>query len=67
MMYIVTKTMDGSKVGVKDIARHTDTPEPFVAKILQTLSRRGIVSSVKGPNGDFYVETKCWDFKIMNE
>ncbi|MGC1240436.1 MAG: Rrf2 family transcriptional regulator [Chryseosolibacter sp.] len=58
MMYIVTHTKNGSRVGIKDIARYTDTPEPFVAKILQILSRRGIVSSAKGPNGGFYIDTK---------
>ncbi len=58
MMYIVTKTSGGIKVGIKDIARNTDTPEPFVAKVLQTLSRSGIVASIKGPNGGFYLEPK---------
>lgn len=57
MVYIVNKAKDGSKVGLKDIARFTDTPEPFVAKILQILSRKGIVSSVKGPNGGFFIES----------
>lgn len=58
MMYIVSKTGDGCKVGIKDIARKTDTPEPFVAKVLQTLSKQGIVASIKGPNGGFYIEPK---------
>lgn len=55
MIFIVTRTADGSRVGTKDIARQTDSPEPYVAKVLQTLSKRGMVSSVKGPNGGFYV------------
>lgn len=58
MMYIVTKAGDGCKVGIKDIAHNTETPEPFVAKVLQTLSKRGIVASIKGPNGGFYLEPK---------
>ena len=58
MMYIVTISKDGAKVGIKEIARQTDTPEPFVAKVLQILSKRNIVSSVKGPNGGFYLEPK---------
>jgi Rrf2 family iron-sulfur cluster assembly transcriptional regulator len=58
MIYIVTKTSDGSRVGIKDIANQTDTPEPFVAKVLQTLSRKQIVASVKGPNGGFFIEPK---------
>lgn len=56
MIYIVRKTADGSKAGIKEIARYTDSPEPFVAKVLQTLSRQGLVSSTKGPRGGFYLE-----------
>ena len=66
MMYIVTKTKDGSKAGIKDIARHTDTPEPFVAKILQTLSKEGIVSSIKGPNGGFYIDPRQKEISLMD-
>lgn len=40
-------------VGVKEIAKGINAPEYFVAKILQELSRKKIVSSVKGPNGGF--------------
>lgn len=58
MIYIVRKTADGSKAGIKEIARYTDSPEPFVAKVLQVLSRQGLVSSTKGPGGGFYIEPK---------
>lgn len=58
MIYIITETTDGSRVSIKDIALHTDTPEPFVAKVLQTLSRRGIIGSIKGPNGGFFLVPK---------
>lgn len=66
MIFIVTRTADGSRVGIKDIARHTGTPEPFVAKILQTLSKRGIVSSVKGPNGGFYVDADAEEIPLID-
>lgn len=56
MIYILTETSDGSKVGIRDIAKNIDAPEPFVAKVLQVLSRRRIVASVKGPNGGFFAE-----------
>ncbi len=45
---------EGRKVGIKEICRLANTPESFTAKILQTLVRRGIVSSQKGPTGGFY-------------
>jgi Rrf2 family protein len=58
-LYISVKSIDGSKLGIKEIAKEIDSPVHFTAKILQTLSREGIVSSVKGPNGGFYLDPKA--------
>lgn len=58
MVYIVSKTGEGLRVGIKEIAKNIDAPEAFVAKILQALSRSGLVSSIKGPNGGFFIEEK---------
>ncbi|MFZ1806279.1 MAG: Rrf2 family transcriptional regulator [Cyclobacteriaceae bacterium] len=55
-LYISIKSIDGSRLGIKEIAKEIDSPEPFTAKILQTLSREGIISSIKGPNGGFFLE-----------
>jgi len=43
------------KVGAKEIADNIDIPVPFLSKLLQTLSRKGLISSTKGPNGGFYL------------
>jgi Rrf2 family protein len=56
VLYIAIKSVDGSRLGIKEIAKEIDSPEPFTAKILQTLSREGIISSAKGPNGGFYLD-----------
>lgn len=56
VFYIAHRTIDGSRVGIKEIAAEIDSPEPFLAKILQDLSRKGLVQSVKGPNGGFYMD-----------
>ena len=56
MIFIAQKTKSGNKVGIKEIAKATDAPEYFIAKILQDLSRKGLVQSMKGPTGGFYVE-----------
>jgi Rrf2 family protein len=58
-LYISIKSVDGSKLGIKEIAKEIDSPEPFTAKILQTLSREKIISSIKGPNGGFYLDPKA--------
>ena len=55
MLYIAHKTTTGNKVGIRDIAAGIDSPELYLAKILQDLSRKGLISSIKGPNGGFYI------------
>ncbi|MCO4293945.1 Rrf2 family transcriptional regulator [Solitalea sp. MAHUQ-68] len=66
LIYIVYKSGDGNKLGIKDIAKEIGSPEHFTAKILQTLSRQGIISSTKGPNGGFYVEKDTAPIPIIN-
>lgn len=58
LIFIAQKSKDGSRVGIKDISAGIDSPEYFIAKILQDLSRKGFVQSAKGPNGGFYMEGK---------
>ncbi len=56
MVYIAQKGAGGKRVGIKEISQGIDSPEPFLAKILQDLARTGLLSSVKGPNGGFFFE-----------
>jgi len=55
VFYIAQKTPSGERVGIKDIALGIDSPELYLGKILQELSRKGLISSAKGPNGGFYL------------
>lgn len=43
-------------MGIKEVAVGIDSPEHFIAKILQDLSRKKIIQSMKGPNGGFFVD-----------
>lgn len=56
MIFVAQKSKDGVRIGIKEIASGTDAPEHFVAKIMQDLSRRKLIHSVKGPNGGFYLD-----------
>jgi len=58
VFFIAHRTSSGGKVGIKEIALGISSPEHFLAKILQDLSRRGIVSSAKGPNGGFFIDER---------
>ncbi|WP_447640226.1 MULTISPECIES: RrF2 family transcriptional regulator [Chitinophagaceae] len=55
VFYIAQKSAQGEKAGIKEIAENIGSPESFLAKILQQLSRDGLIQSAKGPNGGFYL------------
>ncbi len=58
MLYLAIHTDESKKIGVKKIASTLETPQPFLAKLLQQLAKRKLVSSIKGPNGGFYLTKK---------
>ena len=55
----------GKNMGVKEIAASLDVPQQFLAKILQQLSRQKLVSSIKGPNGGFYLSPENKEISIL--
>ncbi|MBK7640828.1 MAG: Rrf2 family transcriptional regulator [Bacteroidetes bacterium] len=62
MIFVAQKSKEETRVGVKEIAKGTDSPEHFIAKIMQELGRKRLVQSIKGPNGGFYMTER--DLKI---
>lgn len=54
-IYVAKHSLQNRKVSLKDVAKHTDSPPAFMAKILQILTRTEILSSMKGPTGGFFV------------
>lgn len=42
-------------MGVKELSEALAVPRHFLAKILQELSRQGLISSAKGPTGGFFL------------
>lgn len=55
ILYVALKNMEVKTVGIKEMAEALEVPQPFLGKIMQDLVRRDILSSVKGPNGGFFV------------
>ncbi len=66
MIYIARRSKEGGRAGIKEISKGIDSPEPFMAKILQDLSRKGLVLSMKGPNGGFYIDTKSGNIALAD-
>lgn len=55
VLYLAIYASENKKIGAKKIAGALETPQPFLAKLLQQLSRDQIISSTKGPKGGFYL------------
>lgn len=58
VLYLAEEGQDGQCVGVKEIAENLGVPGPFLAKLLQQLSRNHIIGSTKGPHGGFCMGPK---------
>ena len=55
MIYIAQQSRDGSMINIKEIAGKINSPELFIGKILQSLSKQGFLQSSKGRYGGFYI------------
>lgn len=64
-IHLCMETKDGGRLSLTEISEAIDSPEPFTAKILQTLARHGIISSAKGPGGGFFIESKAEPIKVI--
>ena len=68
-LYLAMFSNKTKKIGVKHIAETLEIPRPFLAKLLQKLNKSGIVSSIKGPHGGFYLneintKKRVWDIIV---
>ncbi|MCE7992719.1 MAG: Rrf2 family transcriptional regulator [Roseivirga sp.] len=66
IVFLALQSDESQKIGVKVIAEKLESPQPFLSKLLQQLTRSELVSSTKGPNGGFYLTEKnkkntLWD------
>ncbi len=60
VIYIAQRSTEKNKPGLAEIAKAIDSPQSFTAKILQLLTKDNkIVSSVRGPNGGFFLTEKA--------
>jgi len=66
LIYVYAQSKDGKKLGVLEIAKHTDTPVAYTAKIMQILSRKGLVYSSRGLHGGFYFDKHSPEIQLYN-
>ncbi len=57
VFYIAQSSHKGRRVSIVEIAENIKSPQAFLGKILQQLSKGGIIQSAKGPNGGFFMDS----------
>ncbi|NNC70188.1 MAG: Rrf2 family transcriptional regulator [Flavobacteriaceae bacterium] len=55
VLYLALNSDDKTKFSPGNIAKDIEVPAPFLAKTLQLLSKKNLISSSKGRNGGFYL------------
>ena len=55
LVLIASKSFIGEKVGIKLISKEIAENEHTIGKTLQVLVKHGLLSSVRGPQGGFYL------------
>jgi len=58
VLYLSLHSSVEKKYSPKDIANAINIPAPFLAKILQSLTKDNVISSIRGRNGGFYLTNK---------
>lgn len=66
VIFIASQHDQKSNTGLKLIADELKVPQPYLAKILQTLSRRKILKSTKGPHGGFCLQSPVTELTLMD-
>ena len=65
VLYIAVHASEEKKLRAIEIAEAIKLPSPFLAKLLQNLSREHIVSSTKGPKGRFFLTEEAKQLPLL--
>lgn len=66
VIFLATKIDSGDKSAIKEIAEYIGASEHTVGKFLQNLVKQGVINSLKGPSGGFYLTNKQKDQPVIN-
>ncbi len=66
VLFLALYSNENQKIGVKIIADELEVPQPFLAKLLQKMSKKHLITSLKGPKGGFYLTKKNKQYTICD-
>lgn len=65
LVYIQAQNMGKRRPGVDEIAKATEAPRHYTAKILHRLVKDGYLLSMKGKGGGFFLDTEMANTSIL--
>jgi Rrf2 family protein len=66
VLFLAEKSDVNNKFGAIEISEHLEIPLRFIAKLLQMLAKRNIISSNKGPKGGFFMTEENLNLKVCD-
>lgn len=66
IIFIGIRAAGGSKVNVRQIATELDVPMQFLSKILQIFVKKGVLNSLRGPNGGFAFQKDPFEVSLFD-
>ncbi|MFZ9004034.1 MAG: RrF2 family transcriptional regulator [Robiginitalea sp.] len=66
VIYLGLHSSKTNKILTREMFEEIQVSESYLAKILQELARRGIISSTKGRNGGFYLSDENFQHSLMD-
>lgn len=66
VLFLAEKSSVENKFSAVDISQELEIPLYFIAKLLQQLAKKKIISSTKGPTGGFYMNEKNLNLKVCD-
>jgi Rrf2 family transcriptional regulator, iron-sulfur cluster assembly transcription factor len=66
VLFLALHSDEENKIMVKDISEPINVPQAYIAKLLQELAKRKLISSTRGPKGGFYLSEEDKKRNIMD-
>ena len=66
ILHLAVESSEQNKKSTKDLSEELKIPTPYLGKILQELVPKNIISSIKGPNGGFYLTQENMQTPLIN-
>ncbi len=65
VLYVAMSNENSPKVQLDEIAKRLATPRHFMGKVLKKLVKEGVLNSMKGPYGGFYIHEKTMGTTLL--